>query len=117
MSFTLAENATYLEAARFLAYRALALRAAGESHTSQASMVKWWAPEVAFNAIKDCIVLHGHVAYSDEMPLQSMLRDVFGYFIGDGTPQIQKLVIARHLLGKDNVDGIRRKYLGEEANG
>ena len=46
-------------------------------------------------------MLHGQVGWSDEMPLQAMLRDVSGAMIGDGTPQIQKLVIARELIGKE----------------
>ena len=46
-------------------------------------------------------MLHGQVGWSDEMPLQAMLRDVSGCMIGDGTPQIQKLVIARELIGKE----------------
>jgi cyclohexanecarboxyl-CoA dehydrogenase len=104
VSFPIAEHTTYVEALRSLAYRSLGLRAAGRPHSREAAMVKWWGPEVAFNTMKDCIVLHGHVAYSDELPLQAMLRDVTGYFIGDGTPQIQKLVIARDVLGRDAVD-------------
>lgn len=103
VSFPIAEHTTYVEALRMLSYRSLGLRVAGRPHSREAAMVKWWGPEVAFNAIKDCIVLHGHVAYSDELPLQSMLRDVSAYFIGDGTPQIQKLVIARDVLGRDAV--------------
>lgn len=105
VSFKVAEHDTMLEAARALSYRALALRQAGRRHTKQASMVKWWVPRVAFDAIQDCIVLHGHVAWSDEMPLQQMLRDVSGMQIGDGTPQIQKLVIARELYGRDLLEG------------
>jgi cyclohexanecarboxyl-CoA dehydrogenase len=100
VSFKVAEHDTMLEAARALSYRALALRQAGLAHTKQAAMVKWWVPRVAFDAIQDCIVLHGHVAWSDEMPLQQMLRDVSGMQIGDGTPQIQKLVIARQLYDR-----------------
>ncbi len=103
VSFPIAEHTTFVEALRMLSYRSLGLRSAGLPHSREAAMVKWWGPEVAFNTIKDCIVLHGHVAYSDEMPLQAMLRDVTGYFIGDGTPQIQKLVIARDVLGRDAV--------------
>jgi cyclohexanecarboxyl-CoA dehydrogenase len=104
VSFPLAEHTTYVEAARLLAYHTLVSRTAGQPHTALAAMVKWWNPEVAFNAIKDCIILHGHMGWSDEMPLQAMLRDVSGTFIGDGTPQIQKLIIARELLGRDIVD-------------
>lgn len=105
VSFKVAEHATLLEAARALSYRALALRGAGRPHTKEASMVKWWVPRLAFDAIQDCIVLHGHVAWSDELPLQQMLRDVSGMQIGDGTPQIQKLVIARQLYGREFLDG------------
>lgn len=105
VSFKVAEHDTMLEAARALSYRALALRSAGRPHTKEAAMVKWWVPRLAFDAIQDCIVLHGHVAWSDELPLQQLLRDVSGMQIGDGTPQIQKLVIARHLFGREILDG------------
>lgn len=103
VSFTLAEHDTQLEAARWLCYRALGLRAAGLPHTREAAMCKWWAPRLAVQAINDCIVLHGHVGWSTEMPLQQLLMDVSGLQIGDGTPQIQKLVIARELIGRDYV--------------
>lgn len=101
VSFVIAEHATYVEAARALAFQTLGLRQAGQPHTAQAAMLKWWAPQVAFNAIQACVVLHGHMGWSEEMPLQSLLRDVSGYQIGDGTPQIQKMVIARHLIGRE----------------
>jgi cyclohexanecarboxyl-CoA dehydrogenase len=101
VSFPIAENATKLEAARWLSYRALSLADADQSFTKEAAMVKWWATEVSLEAIRDCIVLHGHTGYSEELPLQAMLRDVAGLEIGEGTPQIQKLVIARSILGKD----------------
>lgn len=103
VSFTLAEHDTQLEAARWLCYRTLGLRAAGLPHSREAAMCKWWAPRLAVQAINDCIVLHGHVGWSTEMPLQQLLLDVSGLQIGDGTPQIQKLVIARTLIGRDYV--------------
>jgi cyclohexanecarboxyl-CoA dehydrogenase len=99
VSFVISEHSTYVTAVRTLGYHALGLRMAGLPHTAEAAMLKWWGPQVAFNAIKDCIVLHGQVGWSDELPLQAMLRDVSGCMIGDGTPQIQKLVIARELIG------------------
>jgi len=101
VSFPIAEHSTYLEGVRWLAYRTLGLRQAGLPHTKEAAMLKWWGPEVAFNAVKDAIILHGQVGWSDELPLQAMLRDVSGYFIGDGTPQINKLVIAREVIGRE----------------
>lgn len=101
LSFTLAEAATKLEAARWLSYRALSLADANESFTKEAAMVKWYATEVSIEALRTCIVAHGHTGYSEELPLQAMLRDVSGLEIGEGTPQIQKLVIARSLLGRE----------------
>jgi cyclohexanecarboxyl-CoA dehydrogenase len=103
VAFPIAEHATKLEATRWLAYRALSLRIAGRPHTKEAAMLKWWGPHVAFDAIHECVILHGHVAWSEEMPLQQMLRDVSGLEIGDGTPQIQKAIIAREILGRDYV--------------
>jgi cyclohexanecarboxyl-CoA dehydrogenase len=101
VSFPLAEHTTYLTAVRALAYHTLGLRAQGRPHTTEAAMLKWWAPKVAFNAIQESVVLHGQVGWSNELPLQSLLRDISGYQIGDGTPQIQKLIIARSILGRD----------------
>ncbi|WP_435224483.1 acyl-CoA dehydrogenase family protein [Streptomyces sp. Tue6028] len=100
VQFPLAEHTTYISAVRALAYQTLGLRMAGQPHTAQAAMLKWWAPQVAMAAINDCVVLHGHIGWSEEMPLQAMLRDVSGYQIGDGTPQIQKMIIARDLYGR-----------------
>jgi cyclohexanecarboxyl-CoA dehydrogenase len=100
VTFPIAEHLTQLEAARWLCYRALSLRQLGRPHTREAAMVKWWAPHLAVRAIEDCVVLHGHVGWSDEMPLQAMRRDVSGLLIGDGTPQIQKMIIARETFGR-----------------
>jgi cyclohexanecarboxyl-CoA dehydrogenase len=105
VSFPIAEHTTYLAAVRALAYQTLGLRMAGKPHTTQAAMLKWWAPKVAFNAIQEAVVLHGQVGWSDELPLQSLLRDISGYQIGDGTPQIQKMIIARDVIGRDAVSG------------
>ncbi|WP_019808698.1 acyl-CoA dehydrogenase family protein [Saccharomonospora halophila] len=101
VSFPIAEHATTLEAARWLTYRALSLADADRPFTKEAAMVKWWVTDVAIKAIRDCIVLHGHSAYSEELPFQAMLRDVSGLEIGEGTPQIQKVVIGRSLLGRE----------------
>lgn len=101
VSFPLAESATKLEAARWLSYRALSLADVDEKYTKEAAMVKWYATEVALEAIRHCIISHGQIGYTEELPLQSMLRDVAGLEIGEGTPQIQKLVIARSLLGRE----------------
>lgn len=103
VSFPVAEHATLLEAARALCLTTLGRRQAGRAHTAQAAMIKWWVPQVAFAAIQECVVLHGHVAWSEELPLQALLRDVSGFQIAEGTPQVQKLIIARQLFGRENV--------------
>ena len=78
-----------------------ALRDAGQPHNREAAMCKWWMPQISASAINDCIILHGHTGWAEEMPLMQMQKDVSGLQIGDGTPQIQKLVIARSLLGRE----------------
>jgi cyclohexanecarboxyl-CoA dehydrogenase len=100
VSFPLAEAETLLEAARQLCYKALWLRDQNRPHTAEAAMCKWWAPVVAFDVIKDCLLLHGHAGYSDDFPHQQRLRDVLGLQIGDGTAQIMKLIIAREKVGR-----------------
>ena len=100
VSFPLAEAETLLEAARQLCYKTLWLRDQGRRHTAEAAMCKWWAPKLAFDVIKDCLLLHGHGGYSDDFPHQQRLRDVLGLQIGDGTAQIMKLIIARERVGR-----------------
>jgi cyclohexanecarboxyl-CoA dehydrogenase len=102
VSFPLAEHATYLEAARWLCFRALWLRATGQAHTGVASMGKWWPPVVAKDAIEASMKIHGHLGYSAELPLQQRLRDVMAYLIADGTAEIQKRVIAKDLVGRSS---------------
>jgi len=103
VSFPIAENATKLEAARWLTYRALSLADAGSTFSKEAAMTKLYATDVSLQTIRDCVIAHGHVGFSEELPLQAMLRDVSGLEIGEGTPQIQKLVIARSLIGREYV--------------
>jgi len=101
VSFPIAEHATLLEAARWLCYRGLWLRDQGVPHAKEAAMVKWWGPKVAVDAIHDCLLLHGHYGYTQDLPLEQRLRDVIGLEIGDGTAQVSKIVIARELLGRE----------------
>jgi cyclohexanecarboxyl-CoA dehydrogenase len=100
VSFLLAEHATYLEAARWMCYRALWLREQGQPHTAAASMSKWWPPVVAKDAIEAAIKIHGNLGYSTEFPLQQRFRDVMAYLVADGTAEIQKVVIAREILAR-----------------
>ncbi len=87
--------------ARWLCYRILWKHGRSEPCAAEGAMAKWWAPKVAVEIIHECLLLHGHYGYTQELPIEQRLRDVIGWQIGDGTPQIQKLVIARHLLGRD----------------
>jgi len=101
VSFPIAEHATMLEAARWLCYRTLWLRDQGLPHSKEAAMVKWWGPKVAVEAIHECLLLHGHYGYTQDLPLEQRLRDVIGLEIGDGTAQISKVVVARELFGRE----------------
>jgi cyclohexanecarboxyl-CoA dehydrogenase len=100
VSFLIAEHCTRVEAARLLCYRVLWLKDQGIPYITECSMAKWYSVEVSIQAIKDCMVIVGHPAYSTEHPISQRLRDVVGFQMGDGTPQMQKLIISRMLLGK-----------------
>lgn len=101
VAFPIAEAATLLELARWQCYRVLWMRERGLPCAIEGAMVKWWATKVAADAIHECLILHGHLGYTSRLPIEQRLRDVIGWQIGDGSPQIQKLIIARGLFGKD----------------
>lgn len=103
VSFPVAEWAGKLEMARWLCLRTLWLRDAGQPHTAEAAMCKMLVPEMCVGAIQDCLVLHGHYGFTQDFPIEQRLRDVMGQIIADGTPQIQKLIVARHLYGRQFV--------------
>ncbi|MDA1100597.1 MAG: acyl-CoA dehydrogenase family protein [Proteobacteria bacterium] len=96
----LAECETHLAAATLLCYKTLWLRDRNLPHTKEAAMVKWWAPKVAFDIIHQCLLTHGHYGYTKDLPFEQRLRDVLGLQIGDGTAQIQKMIIAREIVGR-----------------
>lgn len=100
VAFPLAEAETLVSAARLLCHQTLWLKDAGKPHTSQAAMCKWWAPKTAYDAINQCLLLHGQYGYRTELPIEQRMRDVLGLQIGDGTAQIMKLVISRQRLGR-----------------
>ncbi len=100
VSFPLAEHATKLHAARLLCYSALWHRNEGKKHTALAAMTKWYGPQEASQAIHDCLLLHGNFGYSSEFPVEQRLRDVLAVEIADGTAQVQKIIIARELYGR-----------------
>ena len=100
VSFQIAEHLTLLESARMLAYKCLWLKDRGQPHTKEAAMAKWLGPKASAEAIHACIILHGHYGYTMDSPLDQRWRDVVGFEIGDGVPEIMKGVIAREAFGR-----------------
>jgi cyclohexanecarboxyl-CoA dehydrogenase len=103
VSFAIAEAATHLEACRWLCYRALWLADNGQPYTKESAMTKWWGPRLAVDTIHQCLLLHGHYGYTNELPFEQRMRDVIGLEIGDGTAEVMKLIVARQLMGRDAV--------------
>jgi cyclohexanecarboxyl-CoA dehydrogenase len=101
VSFPIVEHESILEAVRLLCYKALWLRDKGKPHTKEAAMVKWMGPKFSADAIRDCLLLHGHYGYTEDLPLGQRLRDVLGWEIGDGTSQISKLIVSREIFGRE----------------
>lgn len=100
VSFPIVEHLSIIESVRLLCYKALWLRDNNKPHTKEAAMVKWMGPKFSVNAIHDCLLLHGHYGYTQDLPLEQRLRDVMGIEIGDGTAQVSKIVVAREVFGK-----------------
>ena len=103
VSFPIAEAATHLEACRWLCYRALWLADQGRPHTKESAMTKWWGPRLAVETIHQCLLLHGHYGYTDELPFEQRMRDVIGLEIGDGAAEVMKMVVARELMGRESL--------------
>lgn len=101
VSFKIAEAATLIEAAKWLCYRTLWLGDKGKPSFKEGAMCKWWCPQIATEIIHNCIRLNGHVAYTEELPIEQRFRDVIGFEFADGTAEIMKLNIARLIIGKE----------------
>ena len=102
VSHPLADFDTQVTAARLLCLQALWLKDHDLPHSAEAAMCKWWAPKLAYDAIHQCLLTHGHGGY-DRGIMEQRLRDVLGFQIGDGTAQIMKTVIARTRAGRKAV--------------
>jgi alkylation response protein AidB-like acyl-CoA dehydrogenase len=98
IQFKVAEMATKTEAARLLAWRAAALADAGRPHTAESSMAKLFASEVAVEVALEAVQVHGGYGYVKDYPVERYLRDAKIGTIGEGTSEVQRLVIARQLL-------------------
>ncbi|MGH7541090.1 MAG: acyl-CoA dehydrogenase family protein [Gemmatimonadota bacterium] len=98
--FMLAQMQVKLHAARVMTYHAARLRMAGKPHKKEASIAKLFASEAAMDVTTDAVQLHGGYGYSREYPVERMMRDAKITEIGEGTSEIQKIVIARELLDR-----------------
>jgi alkylation response protein AidB-like acyl-CoA dehydrogenase len=98
IQWKLADSVTRIEAARLLTYRAALLKDAGKRMTLESSMAKLYASEIAVKAADDCVQIHGGYGFVKDYPAEKFFRDVKLTTIGEGTSEIQRLVIARQLL-------------------
>jgi alkylation response protein AidB-like acyl-CoA dehydrogenase len=98
IQFMLADMATRIEAARALVYQAARLKDAGVDYVKQASMAKLFASEMANWVTDKAIQIHGGIGYCRDVPVERMHRDAKLMEIGEGTSEIQRLVIAREIL-------------------
>jgi alkylation response protein AidB-like acyl-CoA dehydrogenase len=98
IQFMLADMATEIEAARMLCYRAAASKDAGEKTTTWSAMAKLYASEVAVRATEKGVQIFGGYGFIKEYPAEKYYRDVKLCTIGEGTSEIQRMVIARALL-------------------
>jgi butyryl-CoA dehydrogenase len=99
VAFKVADMATQIDAARLMVYRAAWLKDQGQSYTTEAAMAKLFASETARQVTNDAIQVHGGYGYVAEYRVERYLRDAKLTEIGEGTSEIQRLVIARNLLG------------------
>ena len=98
IQWKLADNATRIEAARLLTYRAAHLKDQGRRTSLESSMAKLYASEIAVRAAEDAVQIHGGYGFVKDYPAEKYFRDVKLTTIGEGTSEIQRLVIARQLL-------------------
>lgn len=98
IQFMLADAATEIEAARLMVYRAASLKQRGQPFTVAAAQAKLLATEMAERVTRNAIQIHGGYGYSREFEVERMYRDTRLMSIGEGTSEILRVMIARHLL-------------------
>lgn len=98
IQWKLADMATEIDAARLLTMRAGAMKDAGMKTTLESSMAKLYAGEVAVRCANECVQIHGGYGFIKDYPAEKFYRDVKLCTIGEGTSEIQRLVIARQIL-------------------
>jgi len=100
IQWKLADAATHIEAGRLLTYRAAYLKDRGGRTSLESSMAKLYASETAVRVAEDCVQIHGGYGFVKDYPAEKYFRDVKLTTIGEGTSEIQRLVIARQLLSR-----------------
>ncbi|HXX78255.1 MAG TPA: acyl-CoA dehydrogenase family protein [Ktedonobacteraceae bacterium] len=98
---TLANMAADVEASRLLVYRAAWIKDQGLSATKATSIAKLFATEAAMKAASEAVLMHGNRGYSNEYPVERYYRDIKGLQIYEGTSQVQRIIIARELVGRN----------------
>ena len=100
IQWKLADGATRIEAARLLTYRAAYLKDRAVRTTLESAMAKLYASEIAVKTADDCVQIFGGYGFVKDYPAEKYFRDVKLTTIGEGTSEIQRLVIARQLLSR-----------------
>jgi alkylation response protein AidB-like acyl-CoA dehydrogenase len=100
IQWKLADMATQLDAARLLTLRAAVMKDAGQKTTLESSMAKLMASEAAVKVCDEAVQLHGGYGFIKDYPVEKFYRDVKLCTIGEGTSEIQRLIIAREILNK-----------------
>lgn len=98
IQWKLADMATQIEAARLLTYKAAYLKDQGKDYSLYASMAKYFASEVAVKCANEAVQIYGGYGYIKEYPVEKLYRDAKTLTIGEGTSEIQKLIIANKIL-------------------
>jgi alkylation response protein AidB-like acyl-CoA dehydrogenase len=98
VQWMLADAATEIQAARLMVYWAAWLKMENQPYTKAAAMAKLFATEISERVCRNAIQVHGGYGYSSEYPVERIYRDTRLMTIGEGTSEIQRLVIARHIL-------------------
>ena len=101
IQFKLAEMATNIEAARLMTFRAAIKKDKGESMVKEAAMAKLFASEIAEKASSEAVQIHGGYGFIKDYPVEKFYRDVKLCTIGEGTSEIQRVVIARNILNEE----------------
>jgi alkylation response protein AidB-like acyl-CoA dehydrogenase len=98
VQWMLADAGTEIQAARWMVFHAAWLKDQGRPFATEAAMAKLFASEMAERVCRNAIQIHGGYGYSQEFPVERIYRDARLMTIGEGTSEIQRLVIARRLL-------------------